>query len=94
MAATLLLLVGCGSDVVGTYKNDKTSRTLVLTKEHKMIMASGDTADYAVDGPSIAITNQMFGGATGEIKGNTLTFPPASFDQFVGASLQGTWIKQ
>jgi hypothetical protein len=96
IAAVLLLQCGCThSDISGTYENQ--GRKLVLTNTHKLLLVgSGDTADYMIDGSSIVVTSPIFGKATGEVHGNQLVFPPVKdpLEQIVADALQGTWTQE
>jgi hypothetical protein len=93
----LLWLCGCTqSDLTGTYKNEANAN-LVLTKSHKLLLVnSGDTADYAIQGGSITVTSPIFGKATGKVHENQLVFPPVKdpVEEIVADALQGTWTKQ
>jgi hypothetical protein len=98
IATALLFLSGCTqSDITGTYQNDGTARKLVLTKAHKLLLVnSGDTADYTIEGGSITVTSSIFGKATGKVHENQLVFPPVKdpVEEIVADALQGTWTKE
>lgn len=88
----IAFITGCSvGDVSGTYQQK--SRTIKLTKEKKLILVfSGESADYAIEGNKIIVTNPIFGAAEGSIEGNTLVFPSAK--GVVAGIFRGTWVKQ
>ena len=101
LAVTTLSIYGCSgggiSGVSGSYTSDAHPKeTLTLTKEGKFAMTPGGGAgDYSVAGSNLIFTNPMFGGAQGSIEGNKLLFPKSTRgDDFMGQTLEGTWVKQ
>ena len=94
MIAASMLLTGCGGSIEGKYYRDNSSRTLVLKKNGAFRLSTGGTGSYSVNGSKIIISNPVFGGTHGVIKNNQLIFPPASSDNIVGDSFEGTWSKK
>ena len=94
----LLFLCGCmHHDVSGSYENKLNARKLILTKAHKLLLVnSGDTADYAIEGSSIIVISPIFGKATGKVYENQLVFPPVKdpVEEIVADALQGTWTRE
>jgi hypothetical protein len=76
----LLVLINCSpGDIPGIYQHQAyPSITLELTEERKLIMLhTGDIAEYNIVGGEIAVTNLLYGMATGIIEGEKLVFPDA-----------------
>jgi hypothetical protein len=67
------------------------SKHIEFLKNGKLLVeASGDIADYSVDGDTVQVTH-MVGGAVGHIDGDKITF---TGNGIVAVSLRGTWTRQ
>ena len=94
LVLSLALLASCVNDVSGTYQRPSGSMSLTLTKDGKFIFDNGDSGTYTVEGKTIVVTNPLFGGAKGEIRGNSLYFPFKKREDFVGSSFSGKWTRK